>query len=51
MLVSKLNLSAKSTNPGSYENYSNLGSRDTGSDSEIDPSNTDAFYALNPVKQ
>lgn len=51
MLVSKLNLGAKSTNPGSYEHYNNLGARDTGSDSEIDPSNTDAFYALNPVKQ
>lgn len=50
ILVSKLNLMAKSTNPSSYESYSNLGARDTGADSEIDPSNTDAFHALNPVK-
>jgi hypothetical protein len=51
ILVSKLNLGAKSANPGSYENYHNLGSRDTSADSEIDPSNTDAFHALTPVKQ
>ena len=49
-LVSQLNLSAKKNNPSMYENYSNLGVRDNAADSEIDPSNTDAFHALNPVK-
>lgn len=49
-LVSSLNLEAKKNNPASYEDYSNLGSRDSITDSEIDPSNTDAFFALNPVK-
>jgi hypothetical protein len=48
--VSKRNLSAKQSNPDSYVNDGNLGSRDTGSDSEIDPSNTDAFHALTPAK-
>jgi hypothetical protein len=47
-LVSKLNLEAKKTNPTSYEEFGNLGGRDT--DLEIDPSNTDAFFALNPAK-
>jgi len=47
-LVSKLNLGAKKNNPDNYSNYSNLGVRD--SDSDIDPSNTDAFFALTPVK-
>ncbi len=51
ILVSRLNLGAKKDNPSSFDNYSNLGTRDTGSDSEIDPSNTDAFFALTPVKQ
>jgi hypothetical protein len=50
-LVSKLNLKAKVDNPNSYDQNTNLGTRDTGADSEIDPSNTDAFYALTPVKQ
>ncbi len=49
-LVSRLNLDAKRTNPGTYENYDNLGRRDSIGDSEIDPSNTDAFHALNPAK-
>jgi hypothetical protein len=49
--VSKQNLIAKRDNPASYENYANLGSRDHDADSEIDPSNTDAFHALTPVKQ
>jgi len=49
-LVSKLNLNAKANNPSMYENYSNLGARDSMTDSEIDPSNTDAFHALTPVK-
>jgi hypothetical protein len=50
MLVSKLNLGAKSNNPTNYENYSNLGTRDKGAETEIDPSNTDAFHALTPAK-
>lgn len=49
-LISQLNLDAKKNNPGNFEDYSNLGSRDSASDSEIDPSNTDAFHALTPVK-
>jgi hypothetical protein len=50
-LVSKLNLMAKRDNPDSFvSNYTNLGRRDVGSDSEIDPSNTDAFFALTPAK-
>lgn len=49
-LVSQLNLDAKKNNPDSYQDYSNLGGRDSASDSEIDPSNTDAFHALNPAK-
>lgn len=49
-LVSKLNLKAKSVNPATYENHSDLGVRDIGSESEIDPSNTDAFFALMPAK-
>lgn len=48
-LVSKLNLGAKKNNPNSYDNYSNLGRRDV--DSDVDPSNNDAFHALTPVKQ
>ncbi len=50
-MVSRLNLLAKKNNPGNFQDYSNLGSRDPGSDSEIDPSNTDAFFGLAPVKQ
>lgn len=49
-LVSSLNLDAKKNNPNSYEDYNNLGSRDSVADQEIDPSNTDAFFALNPAK-
>jgi hypothetical protein len=49
--VSKLNLEAKKNNPAAFENFSNLGERDSQtSDSEIDPSNLDAFHSLNPVK-
>jgi len=51
ILVSRLNLSAKKDNPGTFQDYGNLGSRDTGSEADIDPSNTDAFFALTPVKQ
>jgi hypothetical protein len=50
ILVSRLNLAAKKNNPDTFSNNSNLGRRDTGSDSEIDPSNTDAFFALTPAK-
>lgn len=49
--VSRQNLRAKRDNPASYENYANLGSRDHDADSEIDPSNNDAFHSLTPVKQ
>jgi len=50
-LVSKLNLEAKKNNPANYEDYANLavGDRDT-ADSNVDPSNTDAFNALMPAK-
>lgn len=50
-LVSKLNLSAKADNPESFQNYENLGTRDIGSEIDIDPSNSDAFHSLTPVKQ
>jgi hypothetical protein len=50
-LVSKMNLQAKKDNPASYDNFDQLGQRDYSSaDSEIDPSNTDAFHALQPAK-
>jgi|WetSurMetagenome_2_1015567.scaffolds.fasta_scaffold394729_2 hypothetical protein len=49
-LVSKLNLNAKKDNPGVFQNYQNLGLREDVNNSEIDPSNVDAFHALNPVK-
>lgn len=52
VLVSKMNLTAKRDNPEAYQNYNNLGSRDIGNDgSDIDPSNSDAFFSLTPVKQ
>lgn len=49
-LVSNLNLEAKKNNPDNFQSYQNLGSRDSAADSEVDPSNTDAFFALNPAK-
>lgn len=49
-LVSKLNLQAKSENPDTFKNYENLGTRDIMNDSDIDPSNLDAFHILNPAK-
>ena len=49
-LVSKLNLQAKTDNPGSYDNYDNLGRGDNAADSEIDASNTDAFNILMPAR-
>lgn len=48
-LVSQLNLDAKKNNPTNYDNYHNLGSRDS-SNAEIDPSNMDAFFGLNPAR-
>lgn len=50
-LVSRLNLEAKKNNPASYEDYNNLavGDRDN-AESDVDPSNTDAFNALMPAK-
>jgi hypothetical protein len=48
--ISKQNLIAKRDNPDTYQNYNNLGARDMDSNSTIDPSNTDAFYALMPAK-
>ena len=49
-LVSQLNLQAKQNNPANYENLSNLGKNDN-SNTDVDPSNTDAFNALMPAKQ
>lgn len=49
-LISQMNLRAKQDNPNVYEEHNNLGTHDAVSDSELDPSNRDAFYALNPVK-
>lgn len=49
-LISRMNLEAKRTNSDSFQQYQNLGSRDQSNDSDIDPSNLDAFHALNPVK-
>ena len=48
--VSKLNLSEKSKNPNNESGYQNLGKKDDSNDAEIDPSNSDAFHGLNPVK-
>jgi hypothetical protein len=50
-LVSQYNLQAKKDNPGNYDNYNNLGQGDHATaDSDIDPSNNDAFNALMPAK-
>lgn len=50
-LVSQYNLQAKTSNPSSYDNFSQLGQGDhSTADSDIDPSNTDAFNALMPAK-
>jgi hypothetical protein len=48
--VSNLNLEAKKNNPSNFEEYSNLGGHDSNSNQDIDPSNTDAFFALSPAK-
>lgn len=50
LLVSKMNLNAKKNNPAVFEQYSNLGSHENTNSSDIDPSNTDAFYSLSPAK-
>lgn len=49
--ISNANLKAKKNNPSSYFESSNLGKQDYDSDSEIDPSNTDAFSGLMPVSK
>lgn len=49
--VSKLNLEAKKNNMSGFQDYNNLGKRDTqDSESDVDPSNKDAFHSLNPAK-
>jgi hypothetical protein len=50
-LVSYFNIKAKKDNPANFENFDNLGKRDhSTADSDIDPSNTDAFNVLMPAK-
>lgn len=49
-LISQENLKAKQNNPSNYEIYSNLGKSDPAGMDDLDPSNTDAFHALNPAK-
>lgn len=49
-LVSQYNLEAKRDNPSSYDSFDNLGKADHAADSEIDPSNSDAFNILMPAK-
>jgi len=50
LLVSKLNLNAKKNNPALFEQHSNLGTHDNTDETDIDPSNTDAFHSLTPAK-
>lgn len=47
--VSQLNLKAKQNNPATYENHMNLGTVDPSSNQDVHPSNTDAFFGLQPV--
>lgn len=50
-LVSSCNLQAKKDNPGSYDHFDDLGRGDRATaETDIDPSNTDAFNALMPAK-
>lgn len=50
-LVSRCNLIAKRDNPGTFDKFDQLGRGDhSASDSDVDPSNTDAFNALMPAK-
>lgn len=48
--VSRLNLEEKSKKSSGDENHHNLGKQEFFSQDDIDPSNTDAFNILNPVK-
>lgn len=48
--VSQLNLQEKANNPQNFQHNHNLGKRNQISDTEIDPSNTDAFFSLQPAK-
>lgn len=47
--VSDLNLKAKKDNHQSDDSH-NLGKTDLSNNTDVDPSNTDAFHALNPAK-
>jgi hypothetical protein len=49
-LVSKMNLEMKANHPAAHQNFSNLGLRDRDMNSEVDPSNNDAFHGLLPNK-
>jgi len=48
--ISKLNLAEKSKHGMEEQNHFNLGKRENMDVTDTDPSNTDAFFALNPVK-
>jgi hypothetical protein len=48
--VSRMNLEEKSKNYADDAQYNNLGKGDDTNDTDIDPSNMDAFHGLNPVK-
>ncbi len=48
--VSKMNLQEKSKGYSGDSNHSNLGLKDDLNEKDMDPSNNDAFHALNPVK-
>ena len=50
-MVSRANLKAKQENPSTFDKFDQLGRGDhSTADSDIDPSNTDAFNALMPAK-
>lgn len=50
-LVSRVNLQAKRDNPATFDKFDQLGRGDHSvSESEVDPSNSDAFSALMPAK-
>lgn len=49
-LVSQLNLKAKQDNPNNFDTNQNLGKYESDNESEIDPSNTDAFHSLTPAR-
>lgn len=48
--ISRMNLEEKSKAHPGNEDYNNLGKEDDTNDSDIDPSNMDAFHSLTPVK-